>query len=50
MTIVRANLIAGTAENVVEFVFDHVLISEELEEGIRANNDYDVLPVFNRFV
>lgn len=27
-----------------------VLISEELEEGIRANNDYDVLPVFNRFV
>lgn len=27
-----------------------VLICEELEEGIRANEDYEVLPAFNRFV
>lgn len=37
-------------ESFRDTILHPVLISEELEEGIRANEDYEVLPVFNRFV
>lgn len=45
--LIRVLIETGYLDNLRDTTLNPVLLCEELEEGIKANNDFDALPAFN---